>query len=67
MKSEERRVKCLERRMNFLLQRTDNGTNRTLSYDCEEIYALKWAIGILRAMMAKPEAPRLPIRSEDIA
>lgn len=56
--------------MKFLLARTDNGRNRELSYDCEEIYALNWAIGVLRAILAKteaPVAPRLPIRAEDVA
>jgi hypothetical protein len=50
MRNEEKRIRCLERRMKFLLNRTDNGKNRALSYDCEEVSALKWAIGVLGGM-----------------
>ena len=60
MKPEEKRIKCLKRRLKFLLLRTDNGTNKLLSYDCEEIIALKWVIGIAEAMITTPEVASPP-------
>jgi hypothetical protein len=49
--------------MEFLAVRTENGKNKNLSYDCEELLALKWAIFMLSAVKKPPF--RLPIRSED--
>jgi len=48
----EKRLRCLERRMEFLKNRTDNGRNKNLSYDCEEMHALAWAIEIIQSLSA---------------
>lgn len=63
MTQDEKRIRCLRRRMDFLVVRTDGGKNKSLSYDCEELLALKWAIFRLSPVK---KAVRLPIRSEDI-
>jgi cytochrome c len=64
MTQEEKRVSCLERRMKFLEHRTTNGKNKQLSYDCEELLALRWAIWKLKE--GSRPAVRLPIRQEDM-
>lgn len=64
MTQDEKRVCCLERRMKFLALRTTNGKNKQLSYDCEELLALRWAVWKLRDVF-RPVV-RLPIRQEDI-
>ena len=66
MTQEEKRVQCLERRMQFLEVRTRKGTDKRLSYDCEELLALRWAVWKLRTPAVGPKAVRLPICQEDL-
>ncbi len=47
----EKRLRFLERRMKFLETRTDHGRNKTLSYDCEEMNAIKWVLTIVRELL----------------
>lgn len=58
MTFDEKRLSCLERRMRFLKIRTDNGTNRNLSYDCQEMSALNWAIRVIRRYVLTSESYR---------
>lgn len=67
MNQEEKRIRCLERRMKFLEARTNHGKKKALSYDCSELSALRWAIWKLRSELdIVPEKLSLPIHSEDI-
>ena len=55
MTKDRERLSSLIRRMNHLALRTEEGRNRELSYDCQEMFALRWAIKVCKEWIEKEE------------